>query len=236
MYSNGQKRAFAPVSQFTAELMKPASFFLIFWALALIGCASQRPAIKPRVNEASSCAPRYPAEARRNDIQGKVVVRVMVEPSGTVSKVELGETSGFPALDRAAMEAAKCQHFEPGSVGGVPSAMWTEFPVNFILAAKAQGHGLVREDAPTYAEKIAASVRRHVVLPEAAQLPGNPRAEFTVSLRPDGWITHVELTKSSGDVVWDEAARSALVKTEVIPFDVDGKVPRRISIGLRPRP
>lgn len=229
-------RAFAPEPQFTTELMKPAPFFLVFWALTLIGCASQQPAIKPRVNEASSCAPRYPAEARRNDIQGKVVVRVMVEPSGTVSKVKLGETSGFPALDRAAMEAAKCQHYESGSVGGVPSAMWTEFPVNFVLAAKLQGHGLDREQAPTYAEKIAASVRRHVVLPDAARLSGNPRAEFAVSLRPDGWITHVELTKSSGNLVWDAAAHSALVKTEVIPFDVDGKVPPRISIGLRPKP
>lgn len=66
-------------------------------------------------------------------MQGKVVARVMVEPSGAVSEVEISRTSGFPVLDRAAMEAAKCQRYEPGTVSGMPSAMWTEFPVNFVL-------------------------------------------------------------------------------------------------------
>ncbi|MBT2325899.1 energy transducer TonB [Variovorax paradoxus] len=119
--------------QFTIEFMKPLPFLLVIVAVAHIGCASERPVTKPRVTAASSCVPRYPAEAKRNGMQGKVVARVMVEPSGTVSSVEIGRTSGFPVLDRAAMEAAKCQRYEPGTLGGVPSAMWTEFPVNFVL-------------------------------------------------------------------------------------------------------
>jgi TonB family protein len=113
--------------------MKVVPFLLVIAAVALIGCASERPVTKPRVTAASSCVPRYPSEAKRNGMQGEVVARVMVESSGTVSDVEIGRTSGFPVLDRAAMEAARCQRYEPGTVGGIPSAMWTEFPVKFVL-------------------------------------------------------------------------------------------------------
>ncbi|WP_371088496.1 energy transducer TonB [Variovorax sp. RCC_210] len=66
-------------------------------------------------------------------MQGKVVARVMVTSTGTVSDVQLAHSSGFAELDQSVLEAGKCQRYEPGTVAGVPSEMWTEFPVTFIL-------------------------------------------------------------------------------------------------------
>jgi len=72
-------------------------------------------------------------ELKRNGVQGKSVARLMVEPSGTVSEVEIIRTSGSEVLDRAVMEAGRCQRYEPGTVGGMPSAMWIEFSVSVAL-------------------------------------------------------------------------------------------------------
>lgn len=113
--------------------MRTALSLLAVVAVAFVGCASGPSVTKPRATAASSWVPRYPAEAKRNGMQGKTVARVRVEPSGTVSEVEIVQTSGFPVLDRAAVEAARCQRYEPGTVGGAPSAMWAEFPVRFVL-------------------------------------------------------------------------------------------------------
>ncbi|MBT2325900.1 TonB C-terminal domain-containing protein [Variovorax paradoxus] len=74
-----------------------------------------------------------------------------------------------------------------------------------------------------------------MVFPDAAQLPGNPGAEFDVRLGTDGAIRTVDLTKSSGYPDWDAAARRALLKTETFPLDVSGRAPPRIFVTMRPK-
>jgi TonB family protein len=80
-----------------------------------------------------SCAPRYPADAKRNGHQGKVLARVRIDRAGFVSDAEIVRSSGFPSLDQAALEFFKCQRYEPGTVDGVPSAMSFDLPANFVL-------------------------------------------------------------------------------------------------------
>lgn len=113
--------------------MRTVSSLLVVSSFVIGCCASAQEVAKPTVARDSSCVPRYPVEAKRSGLQGKVVARVMVEPTGSVSLVELVHTSGSDMLDRAVLEAARCQRFEPGTVDGVPSAMWADYPVNFVL-------------------------------------------------------------------------------------------------------
>ncbi|MGK6306599.1 cell envelope integrity protein TolA [Variovorax sp. DT-64] len=88
----------------------------------------------------------------------------------------------------------------------------------------------------SYNGKVAAAVRPNVVFPEADLVNGNPGAEFDVRLAPDGTIVGTPaLVKSSGLSNWDEAALRALQKTEKLPRDVDGTVPPRLIITLRPK-
>jgi colicin import membrane protein len=88
----------------------------------------------------------------------------------------------------------------------------------------------------SYGAKVAAAVRPNVVFPDADLVSGNPAAEFDVRLAPDGTIIGTPaLVKSSGLGGWDEAALRALQKTEKLPRDVDGTVPPRLLVALRPK-
>ena len=87
-----------------------------------------------------------------------------------------------------------------------------------------------------YGAKVAAAVRPNVVFPDADLISGNPAAEFDVRLAPDGTIVGTpQMTKSSGNPDWDNAALRALQKTEKLPRDIDGTVPSRLIVSLRPK-
>ncbi|MBT2325639.1 cell envelope integrity protein TolA [Variovorax paradoxus] len=96
----------------------------------------------------------------------------------------------------------------------------------------------LRSSGPSgsYGGKVAAAVRPNVVFPDAELVSGNPGAEFDVRLAPDGTIVGTPaLVKTSGLPNWDEAALRALQKTEKLPRDIDGTVPPRLIVTLRPK-
>lgn len=96
----------------------------------------------------------------------------------------------------------------------------------------------MRSSGPSggYGARVNGAVRPNVVYPDADLVSGNPGAEFDVRLAPDGTIVGTPaLTKSSGLPSWDEAALRALQKTEKLPRDIDGTVPPRLIITLRPK-
>lgn len=77
--------------------------------------------------------PVYPPISKRLGEQGKVVVRVLIGPDGQPQRSEIRQSSGFDRLDRAAQDYVMRSRYLPGTVGGVPQAMWYEAPVNFVL-------------------------------------------------------------------------------------------------------
>ena len=77
--------------------------------------------------------PQYPQTARRNEWQGKVIVRAIVNPAGRVESVSVFRSSGHSVLDRAALDAVRRWRFRPGTVNGEPSRSTVEVPVNFRL-------------------------------------------------------------------------------------------------------
>jgi colicin import membrane protein len=88
----------------------------------------------------------------------------------------------------------------------------------------------------SYGGKVAAAVRPNVVFPDADLVSGNPGAEFDLRLAPDGTIVGTPtLVKTSGLPNWDDAALRALQKTEKLPRDIDGTVPARLIVTLRPK-
>ncbi len=84
-----------------------------------------------------------------------------------------------------------------------------------------------------YAGRIKARIRPNIVLTES--LDGNPLATVEVRLGSDGTIIARKLVKSSGVKAWDDAVLRAVDKTEILPRDVDGRVPPVIEIDFRPR-
>jgi colicin import membrane protein len=84
-----------------------------------------------------------------------------------------------------------------------------------------------------YAGRIKARIKPNIVL--TTSVAGNPLATVEVRLAPDGTIVSRRLTKSSGSPAWDETVLRAIDKTEILPRDVDGRVPPSMSIDFRPQ-
>ena len=83
-----------------------------------------------------------------------------------------------------------------------------------------------------YAGRIIAKVKPNIVLTDS--VPPTSRAVVEVRAAPDGTIIGRRLVKSSGNKEWDDAVLRALDRTEVLPRDVDGRVPSPMEIGFTP--
>jgi len=88
----------------------------------------------------------------------------------------------------------------------------------------------------SYAGRIKGRVKPNIVFTdEINSLPGNPVAEVELRVAPDGTIVGRRILKSSGVKEWDETVLRAIDKTEVLPRDVDGRVPSSMVIAFRPK-
>ncbi|MBI2771391.1 MAG: cell envelope integrity protein TolA [Burkholderiales bacterium] len=85
----------------------------------------------------------------------------------------------------------------------------------------------------SYAGRIRARVKPNIVFTE--DIAGNPMADIEVRTSPDGTIVGQRVLKSSGVRAWDDAVLKAIIKTEVLPRDVDGRVHSPLIISFRPK-
>jgi len=76
---------------------------------------------------------RYPDMARMAGIEGTVVVKVLVDTTGAVARVEMLQSSGNSLLDNAAVEAAQKCRFKPGYQSDQPVPVWVKMPFDFCL-------------------------------------------------------------------------------------------------------
>jgi periplasmic protein TonB len=77
--------------------------------------------------------PPYPAEARKNDIEGRVMLRVYVGASGRVEKVRVIKGIGYGCDKSAVRHAKKYWRFRPAIQEGSAVGMWIPVPVTFVL-------------------------------------------------------------------------------------------------------
>jgi len=78
-------------------------------------------------------APLYPALARRAGEQGRVVLRVLVSPSGKADEVEIRTSSGHRRLDESARDTVRRWRFIPAKRGDEPVQAWVLIPISFRL-------------------------------------------------------------------------------------------------------
>ncbi len=85
----------------------------------------------------------------------------------------------------------------------------------------------------SYGGKVRAKVKPNVLFTD--DIVGNPSAEVEVRTTPDGTIVSQRLVKSSGNKAWDDAVIKAIIRTETMPRDVDGKVPTPMILDFKPK-
>lgn len=75
--------------------------------------------------------PKYPHTARINQIQGTVVVSIIIDEFGNVIQTKIYES--IPELDHSAIEAAQKCKFKPGTVEGKAVKVCMNVPFNYRL-------------------------------------------------------------------------------------------------------
>jgi len=77
--------------------------------------------------------PAYPAAARAARQTGRVLVVVRVNALGQASGASIYRSSGFPALDQAALAAARASSYNPKRLAGIPLPDSLTIPYTFRL-------------------------------------------------------------------------------------------------------
>ncbi|MCZ8278576.1 MAG: energy transducer TonB [Acetobacteraceae bacterium] len=77
--------------------------------------------------------PSFPEASRRRGEEGVVRVELFVDPTGRVADVRILESSGFSALDAAAVQAVREWRFRPAQRAGLPVAGSLSTAVHFRL-------------------------------------------------------------------------------------------------------
>ena len=96
------------------------------------------PLMIPAQDADGNRGPDYPDAARRNHLQGVVLLRLHIGTDGTVTRVETLHSSGSAILDAAATAALARWHFLPAEQDGQPVVSYRDQPVEFLLSSEAR--------------------------------------------------------------------------------------------------
>lgn len=78
--------------------------------------------------------PAYPEIASERGWEGKVLMKVHVQPDGKPDSVNVIKTSGHDVLDDAAVKTVKTWSFVPAMRGSTPVDGWVTVPITFNLS------------------------------------------------------------------------------------------------------
>ena len=96
---------------------------------------------------------RYPPALYAQKVQGNVTLRVFIDREGAVvaDSTRIAETSGFTALDSAAMKGSRELKFEPAKTQGQPVPVSILLPVYFRHpdAPPLAGDSVIKRDSAT---------------------------------------------------------------------------------------
>ena len=160
----------------------------------------------------------YPPLLRSAGIGAQPVVWLFIDQTGRVGEVQLSASSGYPALDSAALRVARQMEFTPAANRGVTVPVWVEVPIVFTAESRAAaqagvpgvpgrseaGDQLAVRDIANQAQVIQALAKVYPPLLRNAGIGGRSVLWFYVT--EDGVVTKTQLAKGSGYPALDEAA------------------------------
>lgn len=89
--------------------------------IGAVPVASPNPAERPAMIDFKTCGrPAYPPDEVRAKHTGTVTLNFLIGADGAIRKAEIGTSSGYPALDEAALAALSRCRFTPGTSAGAP--------------------------------------------------------------------------------------------------------------------
>jgi periplasmic protein TonB len=121
-----------PEVQFEEAVTPPSDVPVPASANAISG-SQQQGAPAQDLKTANRVDPTYPPASRRAGEQGTVRLKVLVDTNGRASNVAVTQTSGFPRLDEAAVEAVRKWRFVAATDGTNKIQAYTQVAVTFRL-------------------------------------------------------------------------------------------------------
>jgi len=104
---------------------------------------------------------RYPPALYAQKVQGNVTLRIFIDRDGTIvpDSTRIAETSGFTALDSAAMKGSRDLKFEPAKTQGQPVPVSILLPVYFRHpdAPPLAGDSIIKRDTTASSTPVATS-------------------------------------------------------------------------------
>lgn len=126
-----------PEVQFEEAVTPPSDVPVPASANAISG-SQQQGAPAQDLKTANRVDPIYPPASRRAGEEGTVRLKVLVDTSGRASNVAVTQSSGFPRLDQAAMEAVRKWRFVAATDGTNKIQAYTQVAVTFKLTQAEQ--------------------------------------------------------------------------------------------------
>jgi protein TonB len=103
-------------------------------AAAIPTYVEQMPIAGYNMNEYLSKNLNYPAVARENNIEGRVLVTFVVNEDGSVSHVKATRPVGGGLDEEATRVVSAMPKWKPGKQNGIPVKVYFTLPINFQLA------------------------------------------------------------------------------------------------------
>jgi TonB family protein len=77
--------------------------------------------------------PIYPLEAVRKNIEGRVIVKLLINKEGNVSNIKIQRSSNYAILDSAAIDYSKRLNFIPAQTNGKPQDTWMSLVLRYCF-------------------------------------------------------------------------------------------------------
>lgn len=89
-----------------------------------LGAASAPPRERVEASLRAAAEPEYPQELIDDDVEGTVTIKILVAADGSVEAVNVESSSGYRAMDQAAIAAGWRFQFNPGDNGQKSICKW----------------------------------------------------------------------------------------------------------------
>jgi protein TonB len=94
---------------------------------------SNNTVIKDASFKGTRIAPKYPKRALMLGLEGRVVIKALIDTDGKIKDIKVLDSSGYTILDKAVTKVAWKWKFEPSYVNGKPTTQWVKAPYEFVI-------------------------------------------------------------------------------------------------------
>lgn len=185
--------------------------------------------------------PEYSEEARKKSVQGRCVLKLVVDQQGIPRDIKVIRSVGY-GLDEKAVEAVQKWRFKPATLNGHPVSVQINVEVTFNLYKQAAENGPPATASPgpdiiyTVGGGVTAPKAIKAVDPEYSEEARRKHIAGNVTLmlvvEPDGTVSNIRVIQALGYGL-DEKAIEAVHKWRFEPGTKDGKPVRvQLAIGM----